>query len=65
MCRGLTIFSLSIFILSQTCLTNVHITFFQASNDCDLEDVAYESFTQAFILYEEEVSVSGLNFIHL
>ncbi|XP_052308702.1 vacuolar protein sorting-associated protein 35B isoform X2 [Populus trichocarpa] len=27
----------------------------QAANDCDLEPVAYEFFTQAFILYEEEV----------
>jgi hypothetical protein len=30
----------------------------QAANDCDLEPVAYEFFTQAYILYEEEVSVS-------
>jgi len=29
----------------------------QAANDCDLEPVAYEFFTQAFILYEEEVVV--------
>ncbi|XP_011003053.1 PREDICTED: vacuolar protein sorting-associated protein 35B-like isoform X2 [Populus euphratica] len=27
----------------------------QAANDCDLEPIAYEFFTQAFILYEEEV----------
>lgn len=58
-------FPLLIFIFSQTSLANVRITFFQASNDCDLEDVAYESFTQAFILYEEEVSVSGLEFMCL
>ena len=30
----------------------------QAANDCDLEPVAYEFFTQAFILYEEEVAVT-------
>ncbi|KAG1368808.1 vacuolar protein sorting-associated protein 35B [Cocos nucifera] len=30
----------------------------EAANDCDLEPVAYEFFTQAFILYEEEVSDS-------
>ncbi|KAM0856954.1 hypothetical protein ACQ4PT_048798 [Festuca glaucescens] len=26
-----------------------------AANDCDLEPVAYEFFTQTFILYEEEI----------
>lgn len=30
---------------------------YQAANDCDLEPVAYEFFTQAYILYEEEISV--------
>ena len=30
----------------------------QAANDCDLEPLAYEFFTQAYILYEEEISVS-------
>lgn len=29
----------------------------QAANDCDLEPVTYEFFTQAFVLYEEEVAV--------
>lgn len=29
----------------------------QAANDCDLEPIAYEFFTQAFVLYEEEVAV--------
>lgn len=29
----------------------------QAASDCDLEPVAYEFFTQAFILYEEEIAV--------
>lgn len=29
----------------------------QAANDCDLEPVAYEFFTQAFVLYEEEIAV--------
>lgn len=33
----------------------------QAANDCDLEPVAYEFFTQAFILYEEEVAVIYLS----
>ena len=30
----------------------------QAANDCDLEPVAYEFFTQAFIIYEEDISVN-------
>ena len=30
---------------------------YQAANDCDLEHVAYEFFTQAFVLYEEEIAV--------
>ncbi|XP_030974464.1 vacuolar protein sorting-associated protein 35A-like isoform X1 [Quercus robur] len=30
----------------------------EAANDCDLEPVAYEFFTQAYILYEEEISDS-------
>ncbi|XP_058725396.1 vacuolar protein sorting-associated protein 35B-like [Vicia villosa] len=30
----------------------------EAANDCDLEPVAYEFFTQAFVLYEEEISDS-------
>lgn len=29
----------------------------QAADDCDLEPVAYEFFTQAYLLYEEEISV--------
>ncbi len=29
----------------------------QAANDCSLEPVAYEFFTQAFVLYEEEIAV--------
>jgi len=33
-------------------------TILQAAGDCGLEPVAYEFFTQAFVLYEEEVSVS-------
>ncbi|KAL9273828.1 Vacuolar protein sorting-associated protein 35B-like protein [Drosera capensis] len=39
----------------------------QAANDCDLEPVAYEFFTQAFILYEEEIADSKAQFtaIHL
>ncbi|CAK9156977.1 unnamed protein product [Ilex paraguariensis] len=30
----------------------------ETANDCDLEPVAYEFFTQAYILYEEEISDS-------
>ena len=29
----------------------------QAASDCELEPLAYELFTQAFVLYEEEVAV--------
>ncbi|KAI0511216.1 hypothetical protein KFK09_011841 [Dendrobium nobile] len=39
----------------------------EAANDCDLEPIAYEFFTQAFILYEEEVadSKAQVTAIHL
>ncbi|GAA0154252.1 membrane traffic protein [Lithospermum erythrorhizon] len=39
----------------------------EAANDCDLEPVAYEFFTQAYILYEEEVtdSKAQVTAIHL
>ncbi|XP_038714645.1 vacuolar protein sorting-associated protein 35B-like isoform X2 [Tripterygium wilfordii] len=39
----------------------------EAANDCDLEPVAYEFFTQAFMLYEEEVadSKAQVTAIHL
>ncbi|KAJ4964787.1 hypothetical protein NE237_016636 [Protea cynaroides] len=39
----------------------------EAANDCDLEPIAYEFFTQAFILYEEEVadSKAQITAIHL
>ncbi|XP_020578651.1 vacuolar protein sorting-associated protein 35B-like isoform X2 [Phalaenopsis equestris] len=39
----------------------------EAANDCDLEPVAYEFLTQAFILYEEEVadSKAQVTAIHL
>uniref|UniRef100_A0A7N1A2U3 Vacuolar protein sorting-associated protein 35 n=1 Tax=Kalanchoe fedtschenkoi TaxID=63787 RepID=A0A7N1A2U3_KALFE len=39
----------------------------QAANDCELEPVAYEFFTQAYILYEEEISDSRsqITAIHL
>ncbi|PIA57430.1 hypothetical protein AQUCO_00600271v1 [Aquilegia coerulea] len=39
----------------------------EAANDCDIEPVAYEFFTQAFILYEEEVadSKAQVTAIHL
>ena len=32
--------------------------YFQAAGVCDLEPVAYEFFTQAFVIYEEEIAVS-------
>lgn len=32
----------------------------QAAGNCGLEPVTYEFFTQAFLLYEEEISVSDL-----
>ncbi|RYR00931.1 hypothetical protein Ahy_B06g079810 isoform B [Arachis hypogaea] len=31
----------------------------EAANDCDLEPVAYEFFTEAFVLYEEEIAYSA------
>ncbi|KAI5655956.1 hypothetical protein M9H77_24749 [Catharanthus roseus] len=39
----------------------------EAANDCDLEPVAYEYFTQAFVIYEEEVadSKAQVTSIHL
>ncbi|KAK7382938.1 hypothetical protein VNO78_28602 [Psophocarpus tetragonolobus] len=39
----------------------------EAANDCDLEPVAYEFFTQAFVLYEEEIadSKAQITAIHL
>ncbi|GMN35830.1 hypothetical protein TIFTF001_005562 [Ficus carica] len=39
----------------------------EAANDCDLEHVAYEFFTQAFVLYEEEIadSKAQVTAIHL
>ncbi|CAA2986501.1 vacuolar sorting-associated 35B-like isoform X1 [Olea europaea subsp. europaea] len=39
----------------------------EAANDCDLEPVTYEFFTQAFVLYEEEVadSKAQVTAIHL
>jgi len=49
-------------ILNNNHLSTLFIICFilaQGANDCDLEPVAYEFFTQAFILYEEEVAVSN------
>ncbi|KAL5072200.1 hypothetical protein RYX36_023087 [Vicia faba] len=39
----------------------------EVANDCDLEPVAYEFFTQAFVLYEEEIadSKAQVTAIHL
>nr|KAJ0187895.1 hypothetical protein LSAT_V11C900473600 [Lactuca sativa] len=36
----------------------------EAANDCDLEPVAYEFFTQAFVLYEEEIAVLAQSLIN-
>lgn len=38
----------------------MHAILWQAAGDCGLEPVAYEFFTQAFVLYEEEIVVSHL-----
>lgn len=58
-----TIYSLWNITICRTCvLTDLLFPCFvntQAANDCDLEPVAYEFFTQAYILYEEEISVIG------
>ncbi|KAF3536196.1 hypothetical protein F2Q69_00020828, partial [Brassica cretica] len=35
----------------------------EAASDCDLEPAAYEFFTQAFILYEEEIAVTAIHLI--
>lgn len=47
------------------CFSTFLFSFFdnQAANDCDLEPVAYEFFTQAFVLYEEEVAVIVQEFV--
>ncbi|XP_078431095.1 vacuolar protein sorting-associated protein 35B-like [Wolffia australiana] len=39
----------------------------EAANDCDVEPIAYEFFTQAFVIYEEEISDSKaqITAIHL
>ncbi|GKB83682.1 vacuolar protein sorting-associated protein 35B-like protein isoform X1 [Tanacetum coccineum] len=36
----------------------------EAANDCDLEPVAYEFFTQAFVIYEEEIAVIAQSLKH-
>lgn len=33
--------------------------YLQAAGVCNLEPVAYEFFTQAFMIYEEEIAVSS------
>ena len=35
------------------------VVYLQAAGVCNLEPVAYEFFTQAFVIYEEEIAVSG------
>ncbi len=67
MCRGIPCHPLDllffwgplqlIFVVSWNPVTLVS-TILQAAGDCGLEPVAYEFFTQAFVLYEEEISVS-------
>ena len=47
-------------MLYLTCLCIVDS---QAADDSDLEPVAYEFFTQAYLLYEEEISVKFIIFL--
>ncbi|KAK7367269.1 hypothetical protein VNO80_09278 [Phaseolus coccineus] len=45
-------------VLAQELALQLYLQCAEAANDCDLEPVAYEFFTQAYILYEEEISDS-------
>lgn len=38
------------------------VVYFQAAGVSNLEPVAYEFFTQAFMIYEEEIAVCGAFF---
>ncbi|KAK9036335.1 hypothetical protein V6N11_078341 [Hibiscus sabdariffa] len=62
----LTVESLSIIPAPELAL-QLYLQCAEAANDCDLEPVAYEFFTQAYILYEEEISDSRaqITAIHL
>ncbi|KAL6002255.1 hypothetical protein ACLOJK_034185 [Asimina triloba] len=55
------------FVPSPELALRLYLQCAEAANDCDLEPVAYEFFTQAFILYEEEIadSKSQVTAIHL
>ncbi|KAJ9675042.1 hypothetical protein PVL29_024126 [Vitis rotundifolia] len=46
------------FVPSPELALRLYLQCAEAANDCDLEPVAYEFFTQAFILYEEEIAVN-------
>ncbi|KAL4361714.1 hypothetical protein GQ457_04G035620 [Hibiscus cannabinus] len=61
-----TVESLSIIPAPELAL-QLYLQCAEAANDCDLEPVAYEFFTQAYILYEEEISDSRaqITAIHL
>ncbi|KAJ9703784.1 hypothetical protein PVL29_005175 [Vitis rotundifolia] len=52
-----TIEALSVVPASELAL-RLYLQCAEAANDCDLEPVAYEFFTQAYILYEEEIADS-------
>lgn len=52
-----TIEALSIIPVPELAL-RLYLQCAEAANDCDIEPVAYEFFTQAYILYEEEISDS-------
>ncbi|XP_047166655.1 vacuolar protein sorting-associated protein 35A-like [Vigna umbellata] len=45
-------------VLAPELALHLYLQCAEAANDCDLEPVAYEFFTQAYILYEEEISDS-------
>lgn len=55
-------------VILHNCFSDYFYTSFpcdnQAANDCDLEPVAYEFFTQAFVIYEEEIAVLTNRAIH-
>ncbi|KAJ9675045.1 hypothetical protein PVL29_024126 [Vitis rotundifolia] len=55
------------FVPSPELALRLYLQCAEAANDCDLEPVAYEFFTQAFILYEEEIadSKAQVTAIHL
>ncbi|KMS99777.1 hypothetical protein BVRB_1g020710 [Beta vulgaris subsp. vulgaris] len=55
------------FVPSPDLALRLYLQCAEAASDCDLEPMAYEFFTQAFILYEEDIADSKAQFtaIHL